>query len=68
MKLSVPVYATFPVQKMGEIFMYDQYVTRHAVSEFAVFNLDDVDEAFARITPLKYQQTFTLEGEALERR
>ncbi|CAL8467688.1 g7226 [Coccomyxa elongata] len=62
LKLSVPVYATFPVQKMGEIFMYDQYVTRHAVSDFAAFNLDDVDEAFARITPLKYQQTLTLEG------
>ncbi len=47
--------------------MYDQYVTRHAVSDFAAFNLDDVDEAFARITPLKYQQTLTLEGKAAER-
>lgn len=47
---------------MGQMFMYDQYLTRHATSDFEVFNLDDVDEAFSRITPLKYQQTLTLEG------
>jgi len=42
--------------------MYDQYLTRHAVSDFDVFDLDDVDEAFARITPLKYQQSLSLAG------
>lgn len=63
--MSAPVYATYPVQKMGEIFMYDQYETRHAVSDFDTFDLDDVDEAFARITPLKYQQTFTMEGRTI---
>jgi cleavage and polyadenylation specificity factor subunit 2 len=62
--MSAPIYATHPVLKMGQMFMYDQFLTRHAMSDFEVFTLDDVDEAFAQITPLKYQQTFALSGEA----
>lgn len=31
-----------------------------AQADFDVFNLDDVDAAFARVTPLRYQQNMAL--------
>lgn len=127
--LAAPVYATGPVHKMGQMFMYDQYLTRQvdgpacycnsaaqdrplhavwkaaggaasrrmrsaeslparrgqtlhwpprlarlasaclppplhsflqAISDFDVFNLDDVDAAFALVHPLRYQQNMAL--------
>ena len=123
--LACPVYATLPVHKMGQMFMYDQYLSRQvgapqyrrtavvfeadvdgglpsalplrmqpwpglelemshhfihramavacrrrvshslpallqASSDFDVFNLDDVDAAFALFQPLRYQQNIAL--------
>ncbi|PSC73960.1 cleavage and polyadenylation specificity factor subunit 2 [Micractinium conductrix] len=63
--LAAPVYATSPVHKMGQMAMYDQYLSRQAQSEFDTFNLDDVDAAFARVTPLRYQQNLALSGKGV---
>lgn len=60
--LAAPVYATTPVHKMGQMAMYDQYLAQQAQADFDVFNLDDVDAAFARVTPLRYQQNMALSG------
>lgn len=62
LKLDAPVYATYPVMKMGEMAMYDQYLAHHEASDFDTYDLDDVDAAFSQITPLKYQQTLSLTG------
>ncbi len=62
--LEAPIYATLPVFKMGQMFMYDHWLSLRAVSDFDVFDLDDVDKAFNSITPLKYQQELALEGES----
>lgn len=61
--LTAPIYTTFPVWKMGQMFMYDAYVNR-AKFDFDVFDLDDVDLAFERITPLKYSQDVVLSDKA----
>jgi len=45
---------------MGQMFAYDAYLCRQSSSDFNAFNLDNVDEAFAQITPLRYQQTISI--------
>lgn len=60
--LKCPVYATVPVYKMGQMFMYDLYQSRHNGEEFTLFTLDDVDAAFDLIIQVKYSQTVQLKG------
>ncbi|KAK0084884.1 hypothetical protein PV326_006112, partial [Microctonus aethiopoides] len=60
--LSCPIYATIPVYKMGQMFMYDMYQSRHNMEEFDLFTLDDVDAAFDKIVQLKYNQSVAMKG------
>lgn len=60
--LDCPIYATIPVYKMGQMFMYDWYQSRHNTEDFDLFTLDDVDAAFDKIIQLKYSQTINLKG------
>jgi len=60
--LTAPVYATIPVYKMGQMFMYDAYQNRYSNEDFTLFNLDDVDAAFDKFVQLKYSQRVTFEG------
>jgi len=48
--LSCPIYATVPVYKMGQMFLYDVYQARHNIEEFDLFTLDEVDASFEKIT------------------
>ena len=48
--LSCPIFATVPVYKMGQMFLYDLYQSRHNMEEFDLFTLDEVDRAFDMIT------------------
>ncbi|CAB3248618.1 unnamed protein product [Arctia plantaginis] len=63
--LNCPIYATLPVYKMGQMFMYDLYQAHRNVSEFDLFTLDDVDAAFDRIIQLKYNQSMDMKGKGL---
>lgn len=60
--LSCPIYATVPVYKMGQMFLYDVYQARHNIEEFSLFTLDEVDASFEKITQLKYNQSVQLKG------
>ncbi|CAL1408288.1 unnamed protein product [Linum trigynum] len=60
--LSAPIYSTEPVFRLGLLTMYDQYLSRKAVSDFDLFTLDDVDSAFLSITRLTYSQNHHLSG------
>ncbi len=60
--LSCPIYATVPIYKMGQMFLYDAFQARHNVEDFNVFTLDEVDKAFEMITQLKYNQSLALKG------
>uniref|UniRef100_A0A1B0GEA0 Cleavage and polyadenylation specificity factor subunit 2 n=1 Tax=Glossina morsitans morsitans TaxID=37546 RepID=A0A1B0GEA0_GLOMM len=60
--LNCPIYATIPVHKMGQMFMYDLYMSHFNMYDFDLFSLDDVDAAFDKIIQLKYNQTFSLKG------
>ncbi|KAK4535068.1 hypothetical protein CDCA_CDCA03G1093 [Cyanidium caldarium] len=57
---ATPIYATTPVHRLGQMFLYDAHQQRNAGEEFDVFSLDDVDEAFERVHPVKYQQVIDL--------
>ncbi|EME29547.1 cleavage and polyadenylation specificity factor subunit 2 [Galdieria sulphuraria] len=54
--LRAPTYATLPVWRMGQLFMYDAHQSRAMQEDFQVFDLDDVDSAFENFIQLKYQQ------------
>ncbi|UYV67077.1 CPSF2 [Cordylochernes scorpioides] len=58
--LSCPVYATVPIYKMGQMFMYDLFQSRHNSEDFTLFTLDDVDAAFDKLIQLKYSQSVSL--------
>ncbi|KAJ8925407.1 hypothetical protein NQ315_009239 [Exocentrus adspersus] len=60
--LNCPIYATIPVYKMGQMFMYDLYQSQYNMKEFCIFSLDDVDATFEKIVQLKYNQTIPLKG------
>ncbi|XP_021378418.1 cleavage and polyadenylation specificity factor subunit 2-like [Mizuhopecten yessoensis] len=60
--MTCPIYATIPVYKMGQMFMYDLYQSRHNTEDFEIFSLDDVDCAFDKIHQLKYSQTVHMKG------
>lgn len=61
-EIKCPIYATVPVHKMGQLFMYDLHQSRHNMEHFEQFSLDDVDEAFDMITQLKYSQSVQFQG------
>ena len=60
--LNCPIYATVPIFKMGQLFMYDIYSSRANCEDFDLFTLDDIDLAFDKVKQLKYSQTFSLNG------
>ncbi|KAM7251113.1 hypothetical protein ACFE04_022996 [Oxalis oulophora] len=60
--MSAPVFCTEPVHRLGLLNMYDQFLSRKAVSEFDLFCLDDIDVAFQNITRLTYAQNYHLLG------
>lgn len=47
---------------MGQMFMYDLYMSHYNMYDFELFTLDDVDTAFDKITQLKYNQSVSLKG------
>lgn len=63
--LNCPIYATIPVYKMGQMFMYDLYQSQYNMKEFCIFSLDDVDATFEKIIQLKYNQTVSLKGRSV---
>ena len=62
--LKAPIYATQPTCRMGQMFMYDQYLSHHASSDFDLFSLDDVDTAFDYqiVHQRKFQPPLVLTG------
>jgi cleavage and polyadenylation specificity factor subunit 2 len=63
--LNCPIYATIPVIKMGQMFMYDLYLSHADVENFDMLTLDDIDAAFDKIQQLKYHQSVNLKDKGL---
>jgi len=59
--LKCPVYATLPVQRMGELTMYDAHQQWLFSDSDSLFTLDDIDAAFAKIVNVKYSEDVTIE-------
>ncbi|XP_044746186.1 probable cleavage and polyadenylation specificity factor subunit 2 [Coccinella septempunctata] len=60
--LNCPIYATIPVYKMGQMFLYDLYQSHFNMEDFDIFSLDDVDATFEKMIQLKYNQSVPLKG------
>uniref|UniRef100_A0A914CJ17 Cleavage and polyadenylation specificity factor subunit 2 n=1 Tax=Acrobeloides nanus TaxID=290746 RepID=A0A914CJ17_9BILA len=61
--LNCPIYATVPVYKMGQLFIYDWLSGHNNVEDFSLFNFDDIDVAFEKVQQVKYSQTILLKGD-----
>uniref|UniRef100_A0A915EET8 Cleavage and polyadenylation specificity factor subunit 2 n=1 Tax=Ditylenchus dipsaci TaxID=166011 RepID=A0A915EET8_9BILA len=61
--LNCPVYATVPVFKMGQLFLYDWLSGHNNVEDFPHFNFDDIDAAFEKVQQVKYSQMILLKGD-----
>ena len=46
--------------------MYDQQLAHQSASEFALYDMDNVDTAFKQIRELKYHQIHRLQGASCE--
>lgn len=62
--MKAKVYATLPVQKMGQLTMYDVFLSRSAKEDFTLFSLADIDNAWDNFVQLRYQQPCSLTGKA----
>lgn len=60
-----PIYATLPTQRLGRMTLQDAVLCRAGEGDFEGFTLEDVDRAFDRVVPLRWQQTVHLAGGAL---
>lgn len=60
--LNCPIYATIPVYKMGQMFMYDLVQSHNNMEDFQLISLDDVDATFEKMIQLKYNQSVPLKG------
>lgn len=60
--LNCPVYATTPVSKMGQMFLYDCYLNHHNTREFGLFDLDDIDGAIDKVVPCAFGVGVALKG------
>jgi cleavage and polyadenylation specificity factor subunit 2 len=49
----VKIAATFPVWKLGQMMLYDMFLSKSMEGDFSAFTLDDVDAAFKRFTFLR---------------
>ncbi|GMH42787.1 hypothetical protein BSKO_10706 [Bryopsis sp. KO-2023] len=54
--MKAKIFATLPVVKMGQMFLYDHCLSRKGHSEFDAFTLDEIDTAFSKINALKYNE------------
>lgn len=60
--MTCPVYSTIPIVNMGRICMYDLYQAKTDELDFKTFSLEDVDNAFDKITSLRFSQPTALTG------
>lgn len=55
--LSCPIYATIPVKRMGQVAMYEAYISdMRQGREMGELTLQDVDQCFQQVTPVQYNQ------------
>ena len=54
--VTCPIFSTLPCSNMGQMCMYDDFLSRQGAEDFDTYTLDDVDEAFARFETLQYNQ------------
>lgn len=55
----VPIYATFPAIKMGQMTLYDQHAALCLDGKNPPFSLEAIDDCVSAITPIKYSQHIT---------
>lgn len=63
--LTCPVFATLPVQTLGQICLQDALSSIKNMREFSLFSMEDIDSVFDKITSLRYSQPYQMIGKCL---
>ena len=53
----IPMYATFPSVKMGQMTLYDYHASISLDGGRPTFTMEEMDDAFAQLQTIKYSQT-----------
>ena len=56
----VPIYATFPTVKMGQMTLYDYHASIALDGGIPPYSLEELDKAFAALKTLKYSQSVAI--------
>jgi len=56
----IPMYATFPTVKMGQMTLYDYHASTSLDGGTPPFSLEGIDDAFASLHTLKYSQSVAI--------
>merc|ERR1719375_410653 len=59
--VTCPILGTLPCSNMGQMCMYDDFLSRQGAEDFDTYNLDDVDRAFSRFETLQFNQRRVLD-------
>mmetsp|Transcript_26096 Transcript_26096/g.73044 ORF Transcript_26096/g.73044 Transcript_26096/m.73044 type:complete len:236 (+) Transcript_26096:58-765(+) len=66
MGVKAPIFATIPIYEMGQMCLYDIYLSKSMNEDFTLFDLNDIDSAFEHFHQLKYSQRVTLPGSSID--
>jgi len=55
-----PIFATYPTVKMGQMTLYDYHANLCLDGGRPEFSLEEIDDAFSKLTTIKYSQTMLL--------
>ena len=54
------VYATLPVARMGQMVLFDAYLSRAKYERFSALSVKDINSVFESVVQLKYSEKFLL--------
>jgi len=61
---TIPMYATFPTVKMGQMTLYDHHAAISLDGGRPPYTLEQMDDAFASLQTIKYSQTIMVKSTA----
>ena len=65
LQVTCPIYATLAVVNTGRLTLQDAWKSKRMWSDFDLFSMDDINDAFDRVITLKYSENIALAGKCV---
>jgi cleavage and polyadenylation specificity factor subunit 2 len=56
------IYATLPVARMGQMVLYDAYISHAKCERFSMLTIEGINSTFELVNQLKYSEKFPVKG------